>query len=167
MSVEIFDEIQTNEEWLIIEEFPRYSVSNFGRVKNNETNYILIGGHDKDGYNQVTLCYNGKQYNRRVCRLVAKAFIDNPNNLPFVNHKDENKTNDNANNLEWCTIRYNNNYGKHYYNVRKRIKCVETDKEYISTREVERQLGFSHTNVGRAARMGNLSYGFHWKYINE
>ena len=140
-------------------------MSNFGRVKNNETDYILVGGHDKDGYHQVTLCYNNKQYNRRVCRLVATAFIDNPNNLPFVNHKDEDKSNDNVENLEWCTVRYNNNYGSHYYNISKRIKCIETDISYQSTREVERQLGFCHSHISRAARNGNLCYGYHWEYI--
>ena len=153
------------EEWKVIEEFPRYSISNYGRVKNNETNYILVGGHDRDGYNQVTLCYNGTQYNRRICRLVAIAFLENPNNLPFVNHKDEDKSNDNVNNLEWCTVKYNNNYGHHNYNMSKRIRCVETGIDYPSTREAARQLGFSHTNIGRAANSGRPSYGFHWEYI--
>lgn len=154
------------EEWRIIEEFPRYSVSNLGRVKNNETDYILVGGHDRDGYNQVTLCFNGKQYNRRVCRLVAIAFIPNPNHYQYVNHIDENKGNDNVNNLEWCTAHYNNMYGHHTYNISKRIRCIETGQEFQSTREAERQLKFSHANIGRAAINGTISYGYHWEYIN-
>ena len=52
------------EVWKTIKEFPTYSVSNFGRVKNDKRNYILHGGYDNDGYRQVTLSYNGKQYNR-------------------------------------------------------------------------------------------------------
>lgn len=87
------------EEWKTIQEFPRYSVSDFGRIKNNNSNLILTGGKDKDGYRQVILSKGKKQYNRRICRLVAIAFIPNPNDLPQVNHKDENKENDCANNL--------------------------------------------------------------------
>ncbi len=79
------------ERWKAIDEFPRYSVSNRGNIRNDKRNYILQGGYDKDGYRQVTLFRNGKQYNRRICRLVAIAFIPNPNNLQKVNHKDENR----------------------------------------------------------------------------
>ena len=100
-----------------------------------------------------------------MCRLVAIAFIENPLKLKYVNHKDENKANDHVSNLEWCTAKYNNNYGNHKYSRCKRIRCVETNKDYPSTREVERQLGFFHTNTARAARNGNISYGFHWEYI--
>ena len=101
-----------NEIWKVISEFPIYSVSNIGRIRNDKTGYILQGGYDRDGYRQVTICYNGKQYNRRICRLVAIAYIPNPQNLPLVNHKDEDKSNDIVENLEWCTIAYNNSYGK-------------------------------------------------------
>ena len=82
-----------------------------------------------------------------------------------MNHKDENRSNDMATNLEWCTVKYNNNYGNRLYRISKRIRCVETGKDYPSTREVERQLGFSHTNIGRSARLGTVSYGFHWEYV--
>lgn len=153
------------EEWRVIDEFPNYSVSNLGRIKNNITDYILVGGYDKDGYRQVTLSYCKKQYNRRVCRLVAKAFIDNPNNYDFVNHKDENRENDTVGNLEWCTVRYNNIYGDRLYNSSKRVRCIETNIDYPSTREVERQLGFKHSNISVAARKGTTSYGFHWEYV--
>lgn len=156
---------EVNEIWKKIEEFETYSVSNLGRVRNDKTNHIMIGGHDKDGYRQVTISYGGKQYNRRVCRLVAIAFVENPNNYAFVNHKDENRGNDVADNLEWCTVRYNNIYGNRMRNSSRRIRCVETGKDYPSTREVERQLGFCHTNIGLAARTGRMSYGFHREYV--
>ena len=93
-----------------------YQVSNLGRVRS--LNYrrsgiskLLKQSTDEKGYKQVGLCKNGKQKNYHVHRLVAIAFISNPNNLPIINHKDENPSDNNANNLEWCTYEYNLNYG--------------------------------------------------------
>ena len=63
------------------------------------------------GYKVVGLTINGKTATKFVHRLVAEAFIDNPDNLPVVNHKDEDKTNNSIENLEWCTVKYNNIYG--------------------------------------------------------
>ncbi len=69
---------------------------------------------DKDGYLCVSLCKNGKRRTHRVHRLVAKSFLNNPHNHNIVNHKDECKTNNSVGNLEWCTVDYNNHYGKGY-----------------------------------------------------
>lgn len=66
---------------------------------------------NRSGYKRVGLYKNGKYKPYNVHRLVAITFIPNPTNLPVVNHKDEDKTNNNVNNLEWCTYEYNNNYG--------------------------------------------------------
>lgn len=156
-----------NESWKSIEEFPIYSVSNLGKVRNEETGNILIGGYDKDKYRQVTLCYKGKQYNRRICRLVAIAFIPNPHNLPQVNHKDEDKENDAYYNLEWCTVEYNNNYGQRTNETRKKIICVETGKIYEGLRVAERYTGISHNSISRACKKGAVAGGFHWQYVYE
>ena len=153
------------EEWRTIKEFPIYSVSNLGRVRNDKRNNILIGGVDRDGYRQVTLCYDGKQYNRRICRLVAKEFIDNLYNYPCVNHIDENKKNDVATNLEWCTVEYNNNYGSKNDSKRKKIRCVETNKVYDGLRIAEKELGYAHTNLSDAAKTGGVRYGYHWEFV--
>lgn len=67
--------------------------------------------YDPDGYRRVMLCKNGKVKGFKVHRLVAMAFIPNPNNYPMINHKDETKDNNNVFNLEWCTAAYNNTYG--------------------------------------------------------
>ena len=74
---------------------------------------ILLSPFLRHGYQRVTLFENGKKFNVSVHRLVAIAFIDNPdpNIYTEINHKDENKTNNNVNNLEWCTHLYNLNYG--------------------------------------------------------
>lgn len=97
-----------------------YQVSNLGRVKRVEhktTNNILleerISGQfiNTNGYATVSLSKAGVDKFQGVHRLVAQAFIPNPDNLPFVNHKDENPLNNNVENLEWCTAKYNSNYG--------------------------------------------------------
>ncbi len=155
----------TGEIWLRVKEYPNYSVSNLGRVKNNVANHIMIGGYDKDGYKQVTLQKNGKQYNRRVCRLVALTFIENPNELPMVNHIDENKENDNIDNLEWCTAQYNNTYGCRCNKTRKSVQCIETGKIYEGLRIAEKETGISHTNISSACRKNCCAGGYHWKYV--
>lgn len=110
--------MEEKEIWKDIEGYEGlYQVSNFGRIKSLKDNHgntrekILKLWKEKDGYLQVFLCKNGKGKTCTVHRLVANAFIENPNNLPMINHKDENKTNNCVENLEWCDAKYNNNYG--------------------------------------------------------
>lgn len=154
------------EKWKPISEFPNYSVSNFGRVRNEITNSILSGGFDRDGYRQVTICDNHKQYNRRICRLVALAFIPNELNLPQVNHIDENKSNDRFDNLEWCSAQYNNTYGMRTQKTRRRVKCIETNIIWDGLRVVERALGIPHATISKACREGCIAGGYHWEYVN-
>ena len=100
-------------------EFDGYEVSNLGRVKSykydKQYGRIMKPYADTKGYLQIDIQLDGRKreqrYHLAVHRLVAKAFIPNPNNLPQVNHKDENKTNNSVDNLEWCTNLYNARYG--------------------------------------------------------
>lgn len=95
--------------WKVIEDSPNYSVSNFGRVKNHITDKemrITVKG----GYGCISLINNSKKTQYKVHRLVAKAFIPNPENKSDVNHKDMNKINNNVNNLEWNTRKENNGH---------------------------------------------------------
>lgn len=103
-----------------------YEVSSEGRVRslgfwmNNrwgtqwwKPGRILKPGVDGGGYLMVDLQKDGVRYNKKVHRLVAEAFIPNPDNKPQINHLDENPKNNNINNLEWVTQKENNNYGNH------------------------------------------------------
>ncbi len=109
-----------------------------------------------------------------VHRLVAIAFIDNPFEYQEVNHKDENKLNNNVNNLEWCTRKYNNTYGTRLEKVKasnqnnktyKKVLCVETGIVYNSATEAARMLNLQQTNITACCR-GRLSTtgGYHWQY---
>jgi hypothetical protein len=97
-----------------------YQVSNYGRVKRLEhiapnnirlSEKISTQFKNQNGYMIVILSKNGEGKKFQVHRLVAQAFLPNPNNLPFVNHKDESRIHNNVENLEWCTAKYNSNYG--------------------------------------------------------
>lgn len=84
------------------------------------------------GYAIIKLMKGGKDITYRVHRLVAMAFVPNPEKLPCINHKDENKLNNNPNNLEWCDNRYNNNYGTRNKRISKSVtKVWELRKQII------------------------------------
>ena len=166
-----------------------YKVSNIGRVKSCKSNKILEGGLDKDWYRIVGLSKNKIRKTFRVHRLVAETFIPNPNNYPCVNHKDQspNKkkgivSNNNASNLEWCTIKYNSNYGninevksklqRNRIDISKPILQYDLNgnfiKEWVSQKEIERQLGFQQANISLACTKlkTHQSFGYMW-YIKE
>ena len=108
-----------------------YQVSNLGEIKslnyrNTGKEKIIKPRKNKGGYLRVVLCKNGKQKDFLVHRLVAVAFIPNHNNYNQVNHKDENPSNNNVNNLEWCTSKYNSNYG----NRNKKLSESHKGKKY-------------------------------------
>lgn len=167
-----------------------YQVSNLGRVKSLNYNHtkkekILKWSKDKDGYLISSLCKEGKHKTFTVHRLVAEAFLDNPHNYPCINHKDENKTNNNVENLEWCTVKYNVNYGTgiqrkventDYKEIGRKIaekqsktvlqytKDGEFVKEWVSTAECGRN-GFNQSNVVSCCQGKQKSHkGFIWKY---
>lgn len=100
------------EEWKKIPGYEGlYEVSNMGNVRNVRRNKLLRLSKTNNRYIRVSLCKNGIKTGLTVHRLVAEAFLPNPDNLPEVNHKDEDKTNNRVENLEWCDHKYNMNYG--------------------------------------------------------
>ena len=165
-----------------------YQVSNLGRVKSLERTVIDKIGHkhpikerilkprtDGRGYLIVDL-RNGseKGKNYKVHRLVCEAFHENPENKPCVNHIDENKANNVASNLEWCTYEENNNHGTHNERMAKaKSKPVaqytldgELVKIWQSTMEVQRHLGFPNQHISAVARgKRKTAYGYVWKYV--
>ena len=128
-----------DEIWKPIEKYPGYEVSNLGRIKSykqDKVNGKIMKPYAcTKGYLQIDISLDGRKRKNRVHlavhRLVAIAFLPNPDDLPEVNHKDENKTNNCVDNLEWCTAKYNNNYGTHKERVAQKHRCsiYSIDKE--------------------------------------
>jgi hypothetical protein len=158
-----------NEIWKDIKDYEgRYQVSNLGNVKSlsrrvdykrviaTRKEVIIKKKKDSDGYFVVTLQKDGKRKSFRVCRLVAMAFVENPNNLPCVNHKDETKSNDTPENLEWCSVLYNNTYGNRILNVKrklyKKVFCLYNGKTYNSETEAAKDLNVSLQTISNALR---------------
>lgn len=109
-----------------------YRVSNKGRISNFKR--ILTPTDNGKGYLIIGLCKDGKRNNFYIHRLVAEAFIDNPENKPVVNHKDYNRANNNVNNLEWITQKDNINHSVVNMRHKKAITHSNTGERYISYR---------------------------------
>lgn len=176
------------EEWRDIKGFEGlYQVSNMGRVKSlcrtvraNTcgtrvlSEKILQECKNASGYMLVVLCKNGKHFSMMVHRLVAETFIPNLQNYVEVNHKDENKLNNNANNLEWCNRVYNANYGTGVERcARKKWKAVEMVDEnncmvkvFQSAKEAEKITSISRKNISQVC-LGKRTEagGFKWRFV--
>jgi len=157
-----------------------YQVSNWGRVKSLKRLVKRLNGYltvpekilqpliQSNGYYYVGLVKNNKRINYKIHRLVAEAFIDNPNNYKEVNHKDECKTNNVVSNLEWCDRKYNQNYGTRTEKCSKKVYQYTLDgkfvKEWKSTAECARN-GFNQSSVSACCRGIIKTYkGFIWSY---
>lgn len=159
-----------------------YQISTMGRVKSLRRNIILKNQIASNGYEMVKLYTNNSKKDYSIHRLVANAFIENPDNLPQVNHRDENKTNNCVENLEWCTPKYNYNYGT--INIRKSQKQLNDKnkskvvlqytkdgcfiKEWKSIRDIQRMTGYDKGYISKCCR-GKYAYAYSyiWKYKKE
>lgn len=186
-------DVMANEEWETIKDFPNYQVSTFGNIRSvdrisvrngNECHLsgMLLKPRNVKGYLRVVL-YNGTRNKKKaflVHRLVADAFLDNPTQLPCVNHKDENGLNNRLDNLEWCDHRYNSNYGtaikrrvehqnwdsiaqKQAVRVKQKDRNGIVVKIWDSMMDCERN-GFKCSGVSRCCAGHLKTYrGFHWE----
>lgn len=171
-----------NEIWKDIEGYEGlYQISSLGKVKS--LNYRHTGKEkilklckDKDGYLQVCLCKDGKVKCCRIHRLVASAFLPNPDNLSEINHIDENKQSNCLDNLEYCDRSYNTNFGTRNERVAKALsipilqftKKGEFIRRWDSTMDVKRELGFCHSDISRCCK-GKLKTcgGYVWGYADD
>ena len=167
--------------WKDIEDYEAlYQVSNFGRVKRVTTGRILKSGKDKKGYLHVGLYKNGIVSNKTIPRLVAQAFIPNPENKPEVNHIDEDKTNNMVSNLEWMTAKENLNHGTRNERAGKTLSIpilatnLKTGEstEFYGTNECARQLGLNAGHItsvlkGRLKQTGGFTFKYKEEIMNE
>ena len=162
-------------EYKLIKGYDDYMVSSDGKVWSLKHGKMkeLKPAPDGRGYLHVVLCTNGRRAMKSVHRLVAEAFIDNPDNLPQVNHKDEDKTNNCVDNLEWCNAEYNTNYGTRNEKVAKAhvnhkalsipVVCLETGEVYPSTHEASRQSGIAQQSISACCNgKRKTAGGYHW-----
>lgn len=163
-----------------------YQVSNLGRIKRLEkitkwhtkhTSYsrldkekILTQEILKNGYPGIRLSKNGIKKRIAAHRIIAKAFLPNPENKPCINHKDGDRTNNNIENLEWCTYSENNIHEwrvlkKQHYN-KKPVVCVETNEFFGSMVEAANQYNCTKHNIFYSVKTGGTALGKHWRYAN-
>lgn len=175
-----------------------YKISSYGRIKSlhyygGNRVKILKPVKDSDGYLTIGIWKDKKRYSKKMHRLVAEAFIPNPENFPQINHKDEDRENNHVENLEWCTNKYNVNYGNHSLHAAqaqmgkrhtaehimkiranapgsKAVLMINPDDmsivvEYVSGSEAARQIRGTATNVAYACRNQGTKYkGYFWRY---
>lgn len=161
----------------IIESFPNYSISETGEIFNILRKRRLKTQLDHAGYEKVALHHQGKVKVFLVHRLVAEAYIPNPDNLPQINHKDMVKSNNCVSNLEWCTSKYNVNYGGPHSPISKMRKARarpvvqicngEIVGRYKSTTEAEIITGIHQTNISKCClhrKWYKSAGGYQWEY---
>lgn len=167
-----------------------YAITEDGQIWSYKSKKFLIPNYDANGYLKINLFKDRKNKSCTIHRLVAETYIPNPNNLSQVNHKDENKTNNHINNLEWCDAKYNMNYGtrtqrasetnrgqkrseetkKNISEARKNkgnkpVKCIETDIVYISTVSANRETGIDNSCISKCCKGQRKTAGsYHWQY---
>ena len=171
--------------WKEVKALTGIEVSNFGNVRSwrckgkpcnirADKPHLLSQKDNGHGYKCINIRENGKSIHLYVHRIVAEAFIPNPNNYPEVNHKDENMQNNKVNNLEWCNHSYNQNYGNRNKKVQEKlgIKINQYDlngkyiKTFNSITEAQKECKTSHINKCLSGEFRQTG-GYIWKYADK
>jgi hypothetical protein len=171
--------MNTHENWKKVEEFDNYSVSDLGNLRNDTTGRIFNGTVDAIGYKHVRLSKDGKYYLRKVHRLVATAFIPNPQNKPLVDHFNEEKKDNRACNLRWVTYKENldayldrrdRKYGKNP--VQRRVAQYDINGDLIAVykncRDASNKTGISYPGIYDAA-YGKIRTckNYVWRFLDD
>lgn len=181
------NETREQEIWKTYPEYPFIEASNLGRMRTKDhwvtykngrkqlyKSHVLKQQLSKNGYMYITLSVNGKAVYLLVHRVIAVSFLPNPDNLPEVNHKDNDRTNNAASNLEWCTSRYNMAYKEKYGISAKeatkvlRHPLIAINPEFSevfwfeSQHEAARQLGVNQGNMNEVVKRKRQTAGGYW-----
>ena len=149
-----------------------YEVSSTGKVKSLRSGKLRkLVPNSKTGYLYVVLCGADFKYTHTVHRLVATAFCDKPDGCDFINHKDENKHNNNADNLEWVTKYYNNTYNGKTQRCCKAIEQLNEDgtvvRRWRSAREAYQATGIEYKNISTVCRgLRPRAGGYRWRFAS-
>ena len=159
-----------------IKGYENYLVTEQGQIINSKTGRTLKPSIATNGYCRVSLRKNGQTKTLYIHRIVAEAFIPNPNNYNEVNHIDEDKTNNSVENLEWVAHKANVHHAtcqqrKGETNTARNgrpVLCVETNQIYASTTAIEKELGYNKGTIWQACN-GKIktAYGYHWVYAEN
>ncbi len=182
----IANQTELDNDWRDIPEFPHYQINRAGQIKRLDAiirdsrgvdfyrkGRILNDRKNKNGYVQITLCENGIPYHRFIHTILAKVFIPNPYNLPLVNHIDENPSNNDLSNLEWCDYSYNakhsiNKIRKGHEKEQKAVYRIDINTKeeirYNGIREAARKNKTHHTNIRYAILHNTYCAGYKWRY---
>ena len=172
-------------EWRSVIDNPNYIVSSDGRIRRVGSDKDHSMYKDSRGYLNIHLYQGGERSHKRVNRVVAEAFIPNPENKPEVNHKDGNKINNDVSNLEWNTKLENMGHAKRLgltshvpsYGMlgkknpnggrkRRPFRIIETGESFGSLRECEEKKGCDNRHINDCLRGRQKSHkGYHFEYI--
>lgn len=170
------------EQWLVVGGYDNYMISSLGRVKslnyhNSGVERILKPSVGTNGYLSVVLSNCGKTKRVMIHRLVAEAFVPNPENKPCVDHINTKRNDNRAKNLRWCSLKENAENPKTKNNMclaqkkngdkfKKKVRCVETGEVYFGIKDTAQKIGvYPATLSGCLGNNIKTVKGYHWELV--